>query len=937
MKHLFKGLVAALILTCSSSAIMAQQMPPIPKDPDVRIGKLDNGLTYYIRHNELPKNRTDFYIAQKVGSILEEESQRGLAHFLEHMCFGGTKHFPKKTLINYLESIGVKFGTNLNAYTSIDETVYNISNVPTTRETVIDSCLLILHDWSCDLSLTDEAIDAERGIIHEEWRTRNNAQSRMLKGMCQTFYDNKYAERMPIGLMSVVDNFPYERLRAYYHKWYRPDQQGIVIVGDIDVDKVEAKIKKMFGPIAMPKDAAKREYIPVADNKEPLVYIGKDKEQQMVSIYLYQKTDVVPMEQRENMGYLVNDYLTDMVTTMFNSRLSELTQEANTPFVYAQANYGDFLISCTKDALAMYAGSKEKTIKKSLTTLFSELERLRQFGFTTSEYQRAKADYLSSLETNYKERNKTQNQTYAVKYVRHFIDKSPAPSAEVKFQVLKNVANNIPVTAINQALKQVITQNNIAIGIFGPDKEGVNYPTVEEVKKIIADSYKAKLEPYKDEVSNEPLMKELPKAGKVIKEKELPAYGAKEWTLSNGVKVILKKTDFKDDDITMDAISLGGTSLYGDEDVYNFEGLKDFTEIGGLANFNKIQLDKILAGKIASVNPQIGTRTEGISGHCTPKDFETMMQLTYLTFTAPRYDKEKFNTQRDQIIEMLKNMEKNPQKALGDSIRKAMYGNVPRNVTMNAETLMKIDYDRCMKIFKERFADGNDFTFILVGNIDEIKMKPIIEQYLGALPTLPTQEKYKTINKFLRKGDYKNEFSREAETAKTTYFALHANKAKFSLKNKIKASITGQILTMVGLEEIRTKESGTYGVQASCSLYSYPEEEARLIIYFDTNPDKKDKLVQLVNEVVAKVAQDGPKPEMLDKAKKYLLKKHKENIKTNSYWSNTIYSYLLRDMNMNKNYEKIVSSITAKDIQKFLKPILKHQIEVIMNATSKTK
>lgn len=937
MKHLFKGLIAALVLTYSSSAIMAQQMPPIPKDPDVRIGKLDNGLTYYIRHNELPKNRTDFYIAQKVGSILEEENQRGLAHFLEHMCFGGTKHFPKKQLIGYLESIGVKFGVNLNAYTSIDETVYNISNVPTTRETVVDSCLLILHDWSCDLSLTDEAIDAERGIIHEEWRTRDNAQGRMIKGLCKTFYKSKYAERMPIGLMSVVDNFPYERLRAYYQKWYRPDQQALVIVGDIDVDKVEAKIKKLFSPIKMPKDAPKREYISVADNDKPLIYIGKDKEQQMVGLYLFQKTDIFPMEMRNGMGYMASNYITNMITTMLNSRLAELTQAANTPFVYAQADYANFLISYTKDALALYAGSKEKSIKESLSTLLNELERLRQFGFTASEYLRAKADFLSRLEKNYKERNKTHNETYAKKYVRNFIDKAPAPGAKNRHMIMQQIANNLPVTVINQFLKQVITQKNIALGIFGPDKESVNYPTKEEVNQMIEASHKAKLEPYKDEVSNEPLMKELPKAGKVISEKELPQFGAKEWTLSNGVKVILKKTDFKDDDIRMNALSLGGTSLYGDEDVYNFEGLRDFTRVGGLANFNKIQLEKVLAGKIASVAPQVRTRTEGIAGHCTPKDFETMMQLTYLTFTAPRYDKEKFNIQRDQTIEMLKNMGKNPEKALSDSISKAMYGNVPRNITMSPETLMKIDYDRCMTIFKERFADGNDFTFILVGNLDEVTMKPIIEQYLGALPTLPGREKYKMVDKNLRKGDYFNEFSRKAETAKTTYFALHSNKKKYNLVNQIKASITGQILTMVGLEEIRTKESGTYGVQADCILYSYPKEQARLIIYFDTNPDKKEKLIKLVNEVIADVAHNGPKAEMLDKAKKYLIKKHNENLKTNGYWSNIIYSYLLRDMDMNKDYLKIVNSITAKDVQKFLKPILKHQIEVIMNCTSKTK
>ena len=475
MKSLIKRLFTALlVLGCAVMASAQQQMPPIPIDPNVRIGKLENGLTYYIRHNELPEKRADFYIAQKVGSILEEENQRGLAHFLEHMCFNGTTHFPGKGIINWLESIGVKFGVNLNAYTSIDETVYNINNVPVIRDGIVDSCLLILHDWANDLTLDPKEIDNERGVIHEEWRTGQGAMMRMYEqALPKAFEGSKYGHRLPIGTIEVIDNFPYQALRDYYEKWYRPDQQGIVVVGDIDVDKVEAKIKEIFSPIQMPANAAERVYEKVPDNKEPIITIAKDKEQPTTMIYLWHKHPATPNEAKGNMGYLVQNYLFSMIEMMLNARLEELRQGANPPFIHAASGDSDFLLAKTTEAFVGMAVSKDDGIPTAISALVREIERARKFGFTASEYARAKADYLRALESAYNERDKMKNNEYVQEYVRHFIDNEPIPGIEMEYTLMNQLAPNIPVEAINSILPQLIKDENIVINIFGPDKDGM--------------------------------------------------------------------------------------------------------------------------------------------------------------------------------------------------------------------------------------------------------------------------------------------------------------------------------------------------------------------------------------------------------------------------------------------------------------------------------
>ena len=929
---------AAMIIFISGMASgFAQQMPPIPTDPNVRVGKLENGLTYYIRHNELPDNQADFYIAQKVGSILEEDNQRGLAHFLEHMCFNGTTNYPGNLLREYLESIGVKFGANLNAYTSIDETVYNISNVPVTRETVVDSCLLILHDWANDLTLDHEEIDKERKVIHEEWRTRTGAMMRMYEKVFPVmFKDSKYAYRLPIGTMEVVDNFPYQALKDYYEKWYRPDQQGIIVVGDIDVDKVEEKIKKMFSPIEMPENAAERKYFPVPDNDEPIIAVAKDKEQQVPIIYLFHKHEAVPDEMKNNMGYLAMNYMTSMVGNMLNARLEELTQKPEPPFIQAFAEDGIYLLAKTKGAFMGLAVAKEDGILTSTEALMTEIERVRQFGFTASEYARAKADYLRALESAYNERDKMRNAQYVNEYVRHFIDNEPMPGIENEYAIMNQIVPNIPVDAINQMVKQLIGEKNIVLSVFCPEKEGMKYPTETELKAVIDKVKAAKLEAYVDKVSDEPLMKELPAGGKVVKSEEGP-FGSKVLTLSNGVKVVMKKTDFKADEVKMQAFSTGGTSMFDDKDVVQFKLINQVAGLGGLGNFSNVDLDKVLAGKMASASAYVNSLTEGISASCSPKDMETMLQLTYLRFTAPRMDQDAFTSFISRNKAALANAEANPNTAFGDSINVALYNRHPRAISIKAETLDKIDYSKVMELYKDRFADASDFTFVMVGNIDETTATPLIEKYLGSLPSTKRNEKFRDVNPDIRKGMYENNFTREMETAKSSVLMVASGKCEYTQKNVVLMSMLGQLLNILYTQTVREEAGGTYGVSCNGQLSKYPEAEGVFQIYFDTDPERRPQMVELINKGISDFIAQGPKAEDLNKVKEYMMKTYQQNQKENSYWMGILNTMLWEGVDMNKGYENTVNGISIEDLKKFAKDFFgqENMIEVSMSAPVK--
>lgn len=938
MKNLLRFLLASLFIAVAGlQQTMAQQLPPIPVDNNVRIGKLDNGLTYYIRHNKLPENRAEFYIAQKVGSILEEPQQRGLAHFLEHMAFNGTKNFPGDEtglgIVPWCETVGIKFGTNLNAYTSIEETVYNISNAPIDRAGVLDSCLLVLHDWSNYILLKDEEIDKERGVIREEWRSRNVGIMRVYTDLLPVIYPgDKYADCMPIGSIDVINNFPYKEIRDYYHKWYRPDLQGIVIIGDIDVDMVEAKIKTMFADIKKPENPAERIYYPVADNQEPIIAFGTDTEVTNSSINIFFKHDATPNEMKNNIGYLAQEYIMQMITDMLDERFNELRQSATPPFINAYSSYGKFFVANTKDAFTVSASSKAEGIAKAVKTLLQEVERARRFGFTESEYARARANYLQELESAYNEREKTKHDAYTRQYVRHFLDQEPIPGIENRYALMNQLAPNIPLQALNATIQQLVTETNQVMAIAAPQKEDVQYPAKEEFAAMLKEMKSLDLEPYVDKVSDEPLIPVMPKGGKIVSEKQGEIYGTTKLVLSNGVTVYVKHTDFKADEIRMHGTSLGGSSLFADKDVLNFNVLNKVIAAGGLGNFSQVELTKALAGKKVSVQSNIGTNTEDVTGFCSPKDFETMMQLIYLTFTAPRKDMEAFESYKNRTRAQLESAKANPLSSINDSITVAMYDNHPRAMILQPEMIDNIDYDRVLELYKDRFADASDFTFYFVGNTDLEAMKPLIAQYLGALPAIHRKETFKDNDMRIRKGVFKNEYAKEQQTPMASIFLLLNGKTDYSLKNNILLSFMTQALDMVYTEEVREKEGGTYGVNCHGRLAKYPYEQTIMQIFFQTDPEKKEKLTDIVLKEFDKMATEGPSDAHMQKIKEYMLKKHADNQKENGYWMSTLNDYFYYGIDMTKDYTDLVKGITAKDVQKFAADLQKqgNLIEVTM-------
>lgn len=936
MRKLFRTFAAAALLLASGMA-GAQQMPPIPVDPEVRIGKLDNGLTYYIRHNDFNKQRADFYIAQKVGSILEEDNQRGLAHFLEHMCFNGTENFEGNSMISYLESIGVKFGANLNAYTSVDETVYNISDVPVVRETIIDSCLLILHDWADGLTLDPKEIDKERGVIHEEWRTRTGAMMRMYeKSFPEIYPDSKYAYRLPIGTMEVVDNFPYQVLRDYYEKWYRPDQQGILVVGDIDVDAVEKKIKDIFSVIEMPENPAEREYFPVPDNKEPIVSIQKDKEQPYYMVYVYNKHEAVPNEAKGTLDYLMYNYLQNMVVNMLNNRISEIQMKPECPFIEAGGYDASFILAKTKDAFSTVAVCDQDGIDESLAILIREVERIKKFGFTASEYDRARSEYLSQLEKVYNNRNSMKNGELIEQYVRHFIDNEPIPSIEQEYQIMSQTVNMIPVEAANQIVPAFVSDSNLVVTVYCPDKEDKHIPTKEEILKVINDTKAENIEAYVDTTPTEPLMTEenMPKGGQILSEQDGP-FGSKLLKLSNGIKVYLLDTDYKDDEIRMNAVSWGGKTLVDTKDMLDAEFATTLVQYGGTGNFSAVELQKVLSGKQASVTPSISQLQETLSGNSTVKDFETLMQLTYLQFTTVHKDDDAIASLLKSQKAALANAEANPMTSFQDTLLYVLYGNNPRNIgRVKAEMIDKVNYDNAIALYKERFANPADFTFFFVGKLDGENIRPMIAKYLGGLETTKKMEKFNKKNYVeIQKGRIEKTFTRQMETPKTTVIELYTGKTKYSYKAELAAGIIGDLLDMDYTEHIRENLGGSYGVGVSVALSDQPEGSYAAQIYFDTDPERCDTIISIVRARIDNFIENGPDMDDFAKVKEHMVKTYTDSAKENSYWASVLRTQVINGIDAHTDYLAILESIDAAYLEKIAKIIFneKGKKQVIMN------
>ncbi|MBQ7180402.1 MAG: insulinase family protein [Bacteroidaceae bacterium] len=934
MKRIIYSLLTFVIMVSASAQEM--QMPLVPLDPAVRRGTLSNGLTYYIRHNEWPEKRADFYIAQRVGSMQEEENQRGLAHFLEHMCFNGTTHFPGDALKQYLERIGVKFGENLNAYTSFDETVYNVNNVNVEMLGALDSCLLILHDWSHDLLLDDKEIDKERGVINEEWRMRRSAMMRMQEAAFHELYrGSKYADRMPIGTMDIVMNFPYEDLRAYYRRWYRPDLQAIVIVGDVDVDQMEQKIKSVFADIPAPSpEAPEREYFPVEDNVEPLVSIQKDKEQPASYAMLFFKTDPLPRQTRATMAGLLKDYVMNAISSMMAERIQDIVRQADAPFMNAYLSYGEYLVAKTKDAFDATVIMKDGRYLEGIAAMYRELLRASRFGFTEGEYDRFKQEYLSQLDAAYERRNKVENTSYVQEYVRHFLDGEPSPGIEYEHETMKSLVPQLPLQMINQTIAQLPATNR-AIALYLPDKEGIEYPTEEQILKALQAVDEEQIEGLQEEVNNDPLVPELSSDVTVKKEGD-DVYGAKLITLSNGIRVHVLKTDYAPNQISMRAVSWGGSSLYPDAD-YLLVDNAPMVSLGGWGSFTASQLQKRLAGIQASVSPTLNDRTEGLEGSCVKKDLETMMQLTYLCFTAPHRDDETYQSTLARLRDQLKNQDMNPRTALQDSIVSVVYNNDVRHKRMLVEDVDKLNYDRILDIYGQRFANAGDFEFFFVGDVDADTLRPMLCKYLGALPMQKGHEKYRKISSRIRRGEHTCLFEKEQDTPNSLTLFLFHQKMKDNLRNDIQLSMLEQAMQMLYTETVREDEGGAYSVGVSASLRDYPEAQGIMQIVLPTAPEKRDRMMEVIYQGVKRMCEEGPSEDNLQKIRQYMLRSHSENLKNNGYWMNQLLVRTRYGEDNVTSYEREVERVTIADLKKLACRLFNSGNKLVVGMTSPQK
>ena len=931
-----RKIFAAALLLLSVGNAMAQ-MPPIPVDKNVKIGHLENGLTYYIRHNAFPEHVASFYIAQKVGSINENDYHRGLAHLLEHLAFNGTEHFKGNSLQDYLQSIGVEYGRNLNAYTSIDKTVYYFTDVPTTRTSAVDSCMLILKDWSTGISLTKEAINDERDVVHNEYRLRMVGQQLMLeRNLPKLYQGEKYGYRMPIGLMSVVDGCDPETLRAYYRKWYRPDNQAIIIVGDIDVDHVEAQIKKLFSGIKVPKNAAKVVPVPVADNDTAIYVIDKNKEQKFDMINIMMKTDAYPDSLKGNMAYLVMGYLRSVVGSMFDARLAEQTREADCPFLQGSAGIGSYLISGTKDAFSISGVAKPGKVKEAYAAFLREAKRVRDFGFTATEYARAKENFMSGMETMYENRNKMKNEQFTTQYVDHFTDNEPIPSLEDEYKIYQMIVPSFTVEHINDAMKNLIseTDTNFVSMVLMKEAEGVSYPTEQELAAIVKQVRGEKLEAYVDNVKQEPLMASAPKAGSIKKVVENKVLGFKKLTLSNGAKVVLKKTDYKDNEIRVAGSANVGYSAFQNDPV-NAANASTVWEVSGLAGFTGNDLQKMLAGKQCSVGLTMSPFRHGISGSTTPKDLETMMQLLYLSMTNLTKDEKAFENLKNTYVTVLSNKSNNPNMVYQDSIQSTLYLGNKLALLPNVEDIQNINYDRVLDMQKQLYGNAKDFTFYFVGNYDEKVLLPLIEQYIASLPNKGMKLKNQKIP--YAKGEVKNIFTKAMENPQSQAREMWFVKLPaYTQKTAVLADISARLLEMKYLRSIREELSAAYSTGASCGLIFDYDGKLALTINgtAQLNPDKVDAAVPCffkgMEETIA-----APDANDLQKVKEILLKQAGVDEKTNSYWMQVLSMYDLRKVDTHTNYREMVKSVTAQQISDFLKNVVLksgNHFEVIMKA-----
>lgn len=932
-----KQFLSLFLLLLAPASLFAQT---VEQDASIRQGKLKNGLTYYIRHNAKEAGLADFYIAQRVGSILEEPRQRGLAHFLEHMAFNGTKHFPGKGkqlgIVPWCETIGVKFGTNLNAYTSVDQTVYHIGSAPIKREGIIDSCLLVLNDWSQFINLEPKEIDKERGVIHEEWRNRRTgmAMQRMMENVMPKIYKgSKYEDCLPIGNMDIVDNFPYQDLRDYYQKWYRPDLQAIVVVGDFDVDMMERKIQKLFGKIKAHKNPAERIYYPVNDNDKMIVAIEKDKEQPIILGHLYMKSETTPDSEKNSVKYQREDYINGLITYMLNGRLLEKKQVANPPFMSATVKNGAFFVSRTKDAFSLSISCKQDNVLGGVSVAVGEVERARQHGFTQSELERAKKLYLNAAERQLKMEKDYKNSHYVSQCVNNFLEGEPILTPTYNLQLVKLFDGEVSLAEVNSQVGEIITDKNQVFIMYGPDKDGFVVPSESEIESTVLAAQQKRYDAYQEEQVPATLMTALPAPGKIVSEKPYGKFGMTEIVLSNGMKVYVKSTDYQADQISMSIRGEGGTSVYGNEDIPNFSFLTSAVAEAGVGDFTATRLRKALAGKSLKLAPSITSEGQRITGTSSVKDLETMLQLAHLYFTAPRKDSMAFEGMMNRNLSLLKNRNASSKVVYNDSLSATLYDHNVRMAPVTVEIAKKADYNRIFEIYRERFSDASNFKTVFIGKVDMAQLRPLLCQYLATLPSTHKAEKSNKANvpQIVKKNEVVK-FVHKQETPLANVSVFYTANVPFSPKNDLVLDMLTRVLQIAYTDSVREEKGGTYGVGVSFNLEKEDNPNALLRISYKSDPKRYEELNPVIYKQLLNIADHGPVASSMDKVKKYLKKQYGQMAITNDYWSYVIWHQLDDDADFDKDYCKMVDNLTASDVQKMAKELLKqnHRVEVTM-------
>ena len=930
MKRLFLSVVAIVAFVATAVGQV------IPADTAVRTGKLDNGMTYYVRSNAKPAKQAEFYILHHVGAIQEEDNQQGLAHFLEHMAFNGSKNLPDKMLINYLEKVGVKFGANLNAFTAQEQTCYNMSAVPLNREGIIDTCLLILHDWSHFISLEHEEIDNERGVIVEELRTCNDANWRLNEKTrpVMTNY-SKYGERNIIGTIEGLKTFTYQDIKDFYNRWYRPDLQAVVVVGDFDADWMVEKIKKVMADIPAVENPEPKQVIKIAGNDEPMVCVATDPEMTSTRVTMMIKHDPVPKEMNNTIQAFVADMMIEMIGSMLSNRLSDISQQPNAPFVAAGSGYGS--LTDHQDVVQAIAIARDGEAAKAFEALYAEVEKAQRFGFTMSELERERAEVLRSAEKGYDNRNDRRNGQLVQAYLRAFRTNSAIPSAETEYELVKQIVPMLDLNSINAVAKEIFKQKDNVVIITAPEKAEIPVPSNEDILAIINKVRGEELKPYEDNVVKEPLIPEgTVLKGSPVAKTTTDKFGSTVWTLKNGIKVVVKTTDFKADELRISAKALGGTSLVANEDIYTASLIDMTIEQSGIGKFKATDLQKQLAGKDVGFAFSMDDYTATGSGTCSPKDIETQLQLMWLYFNAPRWSEEDFGVLMDMLATQLKNVESNPMYTFQKEYNKTLYNNNPRRGMMGLAELEKVDFAKMPELFKTVYGNAADFTFTFVGNVDLDVLKPLVEKYIGSLPASSKKKDRKTWkDDGVRwwKGEIDNTFATKMSMPKTTISLTFNADVEINLENTISFSFLQQIMRQRYTTSIREERGGTYSVGCGGGFARRPVEAVRFIVQFDTNKDLAAELIEVVKDELKKMAEEGPTADEINTVKEYMIKQYLDNTKNNAAWVGNLTNLHIEGDDMFTDYKAIVENMSNEQIKAIAAKIINsgNSALVVMN------